>query len=47
MQGNGRKRKMGENGCPLQCLDVVRIHEGAREGGNFWLSPIVMKKIRR
>jgi len=29
-EGNGRKRKMGENGCPRSVLTVVRIHEGAR-----------------
>jgi len=40
-----------EETCPLQCLDVVRIHEGVRreegKGGNFWLSPTRYEKIRR
>jgi len=42
----GRNRRYGGDMSP-QCLDVVRIHEGAREGGNFLLSPARYKKIRR
>jgi len=39
----GRNRRYGGDMLP-QCLDVVRIHEGARReegrgGGNFLLSP--------
>jgi len=34
----GRNRRYGGD-MPPQCLDVVRIHEGAREGENFWLFP--------
>jgi len=50
MKGDGksdeRNRRYGGD-MPLQCLDVVRIHEGAREGGNFWLFPACYEKIRR
>jgi len=45
-KSDGRNRRYGRD-MPLQCLDVVRIHEGAREGGNFWLFPARYEKIRR
>ena len=43
-EGGMKMQWSEEEACPPQCLDVVRIHEGARreegrEGGKFWLSP--------
>ena len=43
----GRNRRYGGNMSPARKAIVVRIHEGAREGGNFLLSPARYEKIRR
>ena len=43
----GRNRRYGGDMSPARKAIVVRIHEGAREGGNFWLSPARYGKIRR
>ncbi|RJS78625.1 hypothetical protein CW713_09250 [Methanophagales archaeon] len=48
--GNGRKRKIGENGCPCSVLTWCESIEGkarGRGGWNFWLFPTRYEKIRR
>jgi len=43
-KSDGRNRRYGGDMSPARKAIVVRIHEGAREGGNFLLSPACYEK---